>query len=304
MRPLALLGLVVSLAARRDRRDRSPTAACTPAATSRIAWSQEAVNSETALIANGERQTTTALSLLLVNPAVSDLLSGRRSPRGRRRTDLAESTRWPSPRCQRSAFVPVSAACLDDGSGRQLVCGPTARPADFPPSLGRQFAAARRQLSRRSRQRRVPLTGQPAVLGRLPRAVPRPRIGCSASCIWTSASPTRAGASLIVNDTPGVDVQLADLRKGPAAVRRSPRARSRRAEPGRRARCRSAALEFGSQPQIDVRGRPPRDGRRPAADDRRGAPARRRGRARDRRRSRLPERLERGDGRRCWRSRS
>src|ERR1017187_525409 len=96
MRPLAVLGLVLSLFlgaiaaavttgtmhARRNEQDRMV---------------QEAVNGETALIANGERQTTTALSLLLVDPAITDLLEARPSPGADRRTDLADSARAPAP---------------------------------------------------------------------------------------------------------------------------------------------------------------------------------------------------------------
>src|SRR5271156_6210705 len=120
MRPLAVLGLVLSLLlgaiaatvttgtmhARRSEQDRMV---------------QEAVNGETSLMANGERQTTTALSLLLVDPAITDLR------RAARRTDLADSGRALAA-VQHSSFVPVSAACLDDRSGRQLLCGPTPHP--------------------------------------------------------------------------------------------------------------------------------------------------------------------------------
>src|SRR5271167_5050834 len=91
MRPLAVLGLVLSLLlgaiaatvtsgtmhSRRNEQDRMV---------------QEAVNSETALMADGERQTMTALSLLLVDPAITDLLNPRPSPALRRR-DLADSAR-------------------------------------------------------------------------------------------------------------------------------------------------------------------------------------------------------------------
>ena len=76
MRRLALLGLVVSLVlgaiavfetnesvhTQRNEQDRSL---------------QSAVASETSLISGGERQTTTALSLMLVNPAVRQLLTDR-----------------------------------------------------------------------------------------------------------------------------------------------------------------------------------------------------------------------------------
>ncbi|MDQ6811339.1 MAG: hypothetical protein M3Z95_05525, partial [Actinomycetota bacterium] len=79
MRPSALLGLVVSLLlgaiavsvtvdnvrAERNVQDRSL---------------QAATSAELAVISGGERQTTTALSLMLVNPAVREVLRGRPLP--------------------------------------------------------------------------------------------------------------------------------------------------------------------------------------------------------------------------------
>jgi diguanylate cyclase (GGDEF)-like protein len=211
MRPIALLGLVLALLlgaiavtvtsgnmhTRRSVQDRMV---------------QEAVNSETALIANGERQTTTALSLLLVNPAVSDLLSGRPSSSERRRTDLAESARALAA-LQRSAFVPVTAACLDGRSGRQLVCGPTARPADFSPRLDRQFAAlaGSSAVGAASGAFLSPVSRQFSVAFLAPFRARHLLLGVVHLDI--SIADAR-GAGLIVNDTPGVQVQLATYDNG------------------------------------------------------------------------------------------
>jgi len=137
MRQLALCGLVVSLllggiavfetnesvSTRRNEQDRSL---------------QSAVASELSLISGGERQTTTALSLMLVNPAVRQLLTTRGLAARARSQDIA-ATRLALATIQRSSFVRLTAACLDDGSGRQIVCGPTTRAPVFPLSLSRQF---------------------------------------------------------------------------------------------------------------------------------------------------------------------
>ncbi len=211
MRPLALLGLVLSLLlgaiavtvtsgnmhVRRNEQDRMV---------------QEAVNGEATLIANGERQTTTALSLLLVNPAVSGLLGDRPSPAVVRRTDLGESARALAA-LQRSAFVPVSAACLDDRTGRQLVCGPTARPPDFPLRLRRQFAAlaGSSAVGAASGAFLSPVSGQFSVAFLAPFRAHHQLLGVVHLDISIAAA---SGSSLIVNDTPGVQVQLAAYEKG------------------------------------------------------------------------------------------
>jgi diguanylate cyclase (GGDEF)-like protein len=214
MKPLALLGLVVSLLlgaiavsstngnmhARRNEQDRTL---------------QEAVNGETALISDGERQTTTALSLMLVNPAVRDLLKDRKAS-GPRSRDLADAAQTLAA-IQRSSFIPLSAACLNDETGRQLVCGPTAHPARFPVHLGRQFAALADRsavgaasgvfLSPVSNRFSVAFLAPFRVGGRL-RGVVHLDIGIADT----------NGGSLIVNDTPGVKVQLASYENGQLSI--------------------------------------------------------------------------------------
>ena len=90
MRQLALVGLVLSLLlggiavfetretvqSHRNAQDRSL---------------QAAVSNELGLISGGERQTTTALSLMLVNPAVRQLLSDRSLAGAARSSDLANT---------------------------------------------------------------------------------------------------------------------------------------------------------------------------------------------------------------------
>ena len=245
MRPLALLGLVLSLLlgaiavtvttggmhARRNEQDRMVT---------------EAVNGETALIANGERQTTTALSLLLVNPAVSDLLHDGRLKPGLRRTDLAESAHALAA-LQRTAFVPVSAACLEDRTGRQLACGPTARPAKFPLRLGRQFAALANSsaVGAASGAFLSPVSRQFSVAFLAPFRAGKQLLGVVHLDISIAAA---SGSSLIVNDTPGVEVQLAIYEKGQLFFA----GHSSQIAPGGRqapAALTVGAFRIGSQPQ-------------------------------------------------------
>src|SRR5271154_6313422 len=111
MRQLALLGLVFSLLLggtavfetsetaerRRGNEDRSL---------------QAAVGNEVALISGGERQTTTALSLMLIDPAVRQLLSDPALAPGSRHSDLTASAQSLAT-IKSSSFVPLTAACLD-----------------------------------------------------------------------------------------------------------------------------------------------------------------------------------------------
>ncbi len=173
---------------------------------------QEAVSAEVAVITGGMRQTTTGLSLLMVNPSVRELLGGRPLSGGVRRSDLS-NTALALAAVQGSSFLPLSAACLDDGRGRQLVCGPTARPASFSTQLGRQFVrlasaatvgtASRAFLSPVSRRYSMAFVAPFRVSGRLLGLVH----------LDFAAADTH-GASLIERDTPGVHVQLAGYEKG------------------------------------------------------------------------------------------
>jgi diguanylate cyclase (GGDEF)-like protein len=211
MRQLALFGLVVSLllggiavfetsesvSTRRNEEDRSL---------------QNAVGNEISLISSGERQTTTALSLMLVNPAVRQLLTDRALSTPARQQDIA-NTRLALATIQRSSFVALSAACLDDGGGRQLVCGPTARPALFPQRLGRQFLslAASDPLGAASGAFLSPVSGQLSVAFLAPFRVHGRALGLVHLDI--SIAKTQ-GLSLIIDSTAGVDVILGSYEKG------------------------------------------------------------------------------------------
>jgi len=211
MHQLALLGLVVSLvlggiavfetsesvSARRNEQDRSLAAA---------------VGNEISLISGGERQTTTALSLMLVNPAVRQLLADHGLSTAARRSDLA-ATALSLATIQRSSFVPLSAACLDDGAGRQLVCGPAARPAEFSPRLGREFVALADSspVGAASGAFLSPVSGQLSVAFLAPFRLHGRALGIVHLDIGIAAT---RGASLIVNDTPGVNIQLGSYQGG------------------------------------------------------------------------------------------
>ena len=211
MRQLALFGLVVSLLlggiaifetsesvqSRRNEQDRSL---------------QAAVSSETSLISGGERQTTTALSLMLVNPAVRQLLGDGALPARARRGDLAAAA-LSLATIQRSSFVSLTAACLDDGAGRQLVCGPTARPAVFPLALGRQFVALADSspVGAASGVFFSPVSGQLSVAFLAPFRLRGHPLGIVHLDI--SIAATR-GSSLIVENTPGVNIQLGSYETG------------------------------------------------------------------------------------------
>jgi diguanylate cyclase (GGDEF)-like protein len=210
MRPLALLGLVVSLLlgaiavsvtlgtmhTRRNEQDRTL---------------QAAVNSETQLISGGERQTTTALALLLVNPAVRSLLTHAHTTPAQRRTDLANAS-LALAAIQRTSFVPVSAACLDDGAGQQIVCAPTAHPAHFSARLDHEFAtlANRSAVGATSGAFLSPVSKRFSVAFLAPFRVGARLFGLVHLDISIAAA---SGATLIVNDTPGVEVQLATYEK-------------------------------------------------------------------------------------------
>jgi diguanylate cyclase (GGDEF)-like protein len=215
MRQFALLGLVVSLVlggvtffetsenvhARRNVEDRSL---------------QNAVSSEVALIAGGEHQTTTALSLMLVNPAVRELLSDRTLSGGARSADLANSA-LSLATIERSSFVPLSAACLDDGQGAQVVCAPTRRPAVFPRQLTHQFLALADSspVGAASGAFLSPVSGQLSVAFLAPFRLHGRTLGVVHLDI--SLAATR-GSSLLVHTTPDVNIQLGSYGRGMVAL--------------------------------------------------------------------------------------
>ncbi len=224
MRLIAILGLVVSLvlggvavfetndsvSARRNKQDRAL---------------QAAVSNELALISGDERQTATALSLMLVNPAVRQLLGARSLAAGSGSGDLAD-TAASLATIQRSSFIPLTAVCLDDGAGRQLVCAPAARPVVFPLKLGRQFVsvADRSPAGAGSGAFRSPVSGQPSVAFVAPIRIGGRLLGL----VHIDMNiVTAQGSGLLVTDTPDVRLQLASYAQGriylggPASIARA-----------------------------------------------------------------------------------
>jgi diguanylate cyclase (GGDEF)-like protein len=211
MRRVALVGLVASLLlgaiavsvtndgvrAKRSEQDRSL---------------QDATSAEIALIYGGERQTQTALSLMLVNPAVRSLLGAQPLSAGARRSDIANAILTLAA-IQHTSYVALSAACLDDASGRQLACAPTPRPATFPTRLGRQFVAlaAGAQIGAASGTFNSPVSGQLSVAFLAPfRAHGRLR---GLVHLDISIADT-LGSRLVRNSTPGTVIQLGGYEHG------------------------------------------------------------------------------------------
>ena len=211
MRLLALLGLVVSVLlgaitvgvtnqnvnSRRSEQERSL---------------QTAVGTELALLSSGEHQTTAALTLMLVNPAVRSVLSdepGSPAVRQKNLTDAALALGA----VKSTALLPLSAACLDSGAGRQLVCAPGAHDAEFSTELGSQFArlAANSAVGAASGAFLSPVTDQVSVAFLAPFREHGRLLGLVHLDI--SIADTR-GSELIVNKTPGVTVNLGSYDHG------------------------------------------------------------------------------------------
>ena len=211
MRLLALLGLVVSVLlgaitvgvtnqnvnSRRSEQERSL---------------QTAVGTELALLSSGEHQTTAALTLMLVNPAVRSVLSdepGSPAVRQKNLTDAALALGA----VKSTALLPLSAACLDSGAGRQLVCAPGAHDAEFSTELGSQFArlAANSAVGAASGAFLSPVTDQVSVAFLAPFRAHGRLLGLVHLDI--SIADTR-GSELIVNKTPGVTVNLGSYDHG------------------------------------------------------------------------------------------
>jgi diguanylate cyclase (GGDEF)-like protein len=212
MRRLALIGLVFSLllagvavletsesvSSKRDKQDR---------------MLQAAAGNEAALISSSQRETATALSLMLVNPAVAGLLSDARLPAASRRTDLAD-TAASLAAIQRSALFAETAACLDDGAGRQLVCAQGAGAIVFPLTLGRRFAAIARSTASGggSSQFVSPVSGKPSVAFVAPIRLHGQTLGLVH--LDMSVLTARGAGLLVEGGTPNVHIQLGSYAGG------------------------------------------------------------------------------------------
>ncbi len=213
MRQLAVIGLVSSLllgsvaifetsesvGGRRSNQDRSL---------------QAAVSAEVEMISVGERQVTTALAMMLVNPAVRQLLSDPRLAAGARHSDALDTAVSLATIVHASA-VPLTAACLDDHGGRQLVCAPGVRPAVFPRALGEQFVA----LAESSANGEgigtgtflSPVSGRTSVAFLAPFRIGGRMLGV----VHLDMSPTAAlGSAVVVRDIPNVDIELGSYKMG------------------------------------------------------------------------------------------
>jgi len=211
MRPLALLGLVVSIL----------LGAITVGVTNQNVNSgrteqerslQTAIGTELAVISSGEHQTAAALSLMLVNPAVRSVLSDRPvSPRARA-SNLTNAA-LALGAVKGTALLPLSAACLDGGTGRQLVCAPMAAHVTFPAELGRQFAAlaSTSAVGAASGAFLSPVTDRLSVAFLAPFIAHGHLLGLVH--LDVSIADTR-GSELIVNQTPGVVVSLGSYDDG------------------------------------------------------------------------------------------
>ena len=215
MRALAILGLVGSLLLG------AIAAAVTSGDVSSVRNAQDrslqqGVSSETSLISGGERQTITALSLAIVNPDVRELLSGRPLSPAARRRDLGNAGLTLAA-IQHTAFLPLSAVCLNDGQGRQLACTRAPRPVVFPAHLTQEFVrlAKGSSVGAASGAFLSPVSGAFSVAFLGPFRVHGQLLGFVHMDI--SVSNTH-GSSLIVSDMPGVEIALASYADGELAL--------------------------------------------------------------------------------------
>ncbi len=175
---------------------------------------QAAVGNEVMMLAGSQRQTLAALSMMLVDPAVRQLLSARSLSAGARRGDL-ENAAQSLATVQRTSSVPLIAACLDDAAGRQLVCVPRARSAVFPLALTRSFAALAARSTAGggmgSAPFRSPVDGRPSIAFIAPLRLD----GRSLGLVHLDMSPlTTRGPAMVVSDVPTVTVQLGSYAGG------------------------------------------------------------------------------------------
>jgi diguanylate cyclase (GGDEF)-like protein len=211
MRPLALLGLILSLllaavavfntaetvSARRNTQDRTL---------------QAAVGIETARISSSEQQMRTAAAQMLVNPSVAALLDGPSLP-GRLRRAHAADAMVALDTFERTAIVPLTSACIDDAAGRQLACGHDARSTVFPVALRERFAglASGSDSGAATRMFLSPVSARPSVAFVVPLRIDGRLLGL---VHFDISSATARGSSLIANDVPGVFLTLAGFEDG------------------------------------------------------------------------------------------
>jgi diguanylate cyclase (GGDEF)-like protein len=178
---------------------------------------QGAVGNEVTFVAASQRQTMTAVAMMLVNPALRELLENRALTRAARRSDL-RYTASSLATVERTSAVPLTGACLDGAAGRQLVCAPGTRPVAFPLALTRQFAALAERASAGAGTRpfRSPVSGRPNVAFLAPIRLHGRTLGL----IHLDMSPTSTrGPGVIVSDIPHVGIQLGGYERGRITLR-------------------------------------------------------------------------------------
>jgi diguanylate cyclase (GGDEF)-like protein len=213
MRQLAIFGLVASLLlgsvavfetsdsvnSRRAAQDRAL---------------QAAVDTQVTMLAGNQRQTLAAMSMMLVDPAVRQLLSAPSLSAAARRSDV-ENTAASLAAVQSTSGVPLIAACLDDAAGRQLVCVPRSRSAVFPLALTRGFAAlAARSAAGEgigSAPFRSPIDGRQSVAFIVPLRLGGRSLGLVHLDMSTLSTPS---ANVLVSDVPHVTLQLGSYASG------------------------------------------------------------------------------------------
>jgi diguanylate cyclase (GGDEF)-like protein len=194
---------------------------------------QAAVGNQVTMIAGSQRQTLAALSMMLVDPAVRQLLSARKLSAAARRGDT-ENAAASLASVQRTSNVPLLAACLDDAAGGQLVCVPHTRSLAFPLALTRRFAAlAARSTAGAgmgSAPFRSPVDGRPSVAFIAPLRLD----GRSLGLVHLDMSPISThGPNVVVSDIPHVTIQLGSYESGRLTIASAPAHGARPATPAR-----------------------------------------------------------------------
>jgi diguanylate cyclase (GGDEF)-like protein len=240
MRPLALLGLLLSLllaavavfntaetvSARRNAQDRAL---------------QAALGIETDRISSSEQQMRTGADQMLVNPSVAALLEHSVPAGPPLRRDAADAASALDT-FARMAIVPLNSACVDDAAGRQLACGHDAGSTVFPLALRESFSslASGTTWGVATRTFLSPVSVRPSVAFVVPLRVGARMLGLVHFDISSAAA---RGSNLIVNDTPGVQLTLAGFEAGRVLLSGYARPLERAAaEHSRRA---SAAIDRG-----------------------------------------------------------
>jgi diguanylate cyclase (GGDEF)-like protein len=175
---------------------------------------QAALDTQVTMLAGNQRQTLAALSMMLVDPAVRQLLSAPSLSAAARRSDV-ENAAASLAAVQSTSSMPLIAACLDDAAGHQLVCVPRSRSAVFPLALTRGFAALAARSAAGdgigSAPFRSPIDGRPSVAFIAPLRLR----GRSLGLVHLDMSPPfRPGANMLVSDVPHVTLRLGSYESG------------------------------------------------------------------------------------------